>query len=116
MSRLRFFQASIGVSLLLWFTLTGLLVWRVVPVIYKKTAVPLHYNIHIGVDDVGPWWRIFTVPAIGLIFILLNLILARFMWSRDPMLAHVAAASTVLIELILLAATVFIILNSLSYA
>ena len=116
MSRLRFFQVSLGLSFALWLAMTGLLVWRVLPIVYLKTAVPLHYNIHIGVDDVGPWWRIFTVPFLGLLFIFMNLILARFMWSRDPMLSHVTAASTVLLELVLLTATVFIIFNSLSYA
>lgn len=103
-------------SLLIWLGTVALPSIRVVPLIYGKTAVPLHYNIHIGVDTIGPWWQIYVVPAVGLLIMLVNFFLARFMWTRDPMLARVAGVCTVALQLVLLTAMIFIVYLSLSYA
>jgi len=32
----------------------------------------LHYNIIFGVDLVGEWWKIFYLPIVGLLVLLLN--------------------------------------------
>lgn len=114
--KLRYFRILIFVSSIFWLGSVLLPSVRVVPVIYGKTAVPLHYNIHVGVDMVGPWWQIYLVPAIGLVTMVINVVLARFMWTRDPMLSHVAMAATAVIELLLLVAMIFIVFLSLSYA
>ncbi len=111
-----FFRVVTSLSLLTWLASVALLSVRVLPIIYGKTAVPLHYNIHIGVDTVGPWWRIYLVPVIGLIIIVTNIFLARFMWSRDPVLSHVAGITALLLQIVLLTATVFIVYLSLQYA
>jgi hypothetical protein len=70
----------------------------------------------VGVDTVGPWWRAFLVPAVGLLVMLVNIGVARYMWSRDPVLSHMLALATVMIELILLTATFFIVYLTLQYA
>ena len=111
-----FFRVVTSLSLLTWLASVALLSVRVLPIIYGKTAVPLHYNIHIGVDTVGPWWRIYLVPVIGLIIIVTNLFLAWFMWSRDPVLSHVAGITALLLQIVLLTATIFIVYLSLQYA
>lgn len=116
MAKLRLFRVTALLSLLLWLGNLGLLLIRAVPVIYGKTAVPLHYNIHVGVDNVGPWWRIFLAPGLGLLVFLVNLFLARYMWSRDPELAYVIAIATVLVEFVMLVAVVFIVYLTLQYA
>ena len=116
MFKLRFFRLAVLVSGLIWLAIVLLPTIRVLPVIYGKTAVPLHYNIHVGVDTVAPWWRIYVVPALGILIACVNVFLARFMWSRDPMLAYVIAVATVLLQVILMIAMVFIVYLSLQYA
>jgi hypothetical protein len=112
----RYFRVVSVLSLLAWGATVALPSIRVLPIIYGKTAVPLHYNIHIGVDTIGPWWRIYLVPAIGLIIIVTNLLLARYMWSRDPVLSHIAGLATLVLQLVLLTAMIFIVYLSLQYA
>ncbi|HRH32077.1 MAG TPA: hypothetical protein PLK06_02005 [bacterium] len=116
MFKLRYFRILGLISSVFWFGVVLLPSVRVVPIIYGKTAVPLHYNIHVGVDMVGPWWQIYLVPTIGFLVLGVNLVLARFMWTRDPMLSHVAVAATAVIELLLFVAMIFIVFLSLSYA
>jgi hypothetical protein len=116
MFQLRFFRAVGVLSVLLWVALTVLPAVRVLPLIYGKKAVPLHYNIHVGVDSVGPWWQIFFVSALGLVMMLVNLALARYMWTRDPVLAYVTGFATVVLEALLFTAMIFIVYLSLSYA
>ena len=116
MWKLRYFKVAVAASILLWLGTTILPSVKVLPSIYGKTATPLHYNIHIGVDTVGPWWQIYLVPLIGLLVMLINLLLARYMWTRDPMLSHVAAAATVFLQIVLFVAMIFIVYLSLQYA
>ncbi len=116
MLALRFFKTVLALSFLGWLVTVILPTVRVLPVIYGKTAVPLHYNVHIGVDTVGPWWRIYLVPAVGLLIILCNVWLARYMWSRDQVLAYVAGFATLVLQGILVTAMIFIVYLSLQYA
>lgn len=116
MSKLRYFRVVGILSLLTWAATVVLPSVRVLPLIYGKTAVPLHYNIHIGVDTVGPWWRIFLVPAIGLIVMIVNVLLARYMWTRDPALAHIVGVATLALQVALFVAMIFIVYLSLQYA
>lgn len=114
--QLRYFRVVAIISMLFWLATVSLPAIRIVPIIYGKPAVPLHYNVHVGVDTIGPWWQIFVVPLLGLIMILVNLWLARFMWTRDPVLAYVTGFATVVLQVLLFTAMVFIVYLSLSYA
>jgi uncharacterized membrane protein len=116
MLRQPYFRWVWSLALLIWLVITGLITFKTVPIIYKKTAVPLHYNIHFGVDTIGQWWHIYLVPAIGLVILLVNFILATFMWSKESVLAYLAATATLVLQIILLVATIFIVSLSLAYA
>jgi hypothetical protein len=115
MHRVRFFRFAWITSALLVVAQAALPAWRILPLVYGQTAVPLHYNIHFGVDTIGAWWRIFTVPVVGLAFLLLNAGLAKFFFKRERALSVVAAASTLTLEVILFGAIVFIVLLNISY-
>jgi DMSO reductase anchor subunit len=110
-----FFRFVPIASLLLIIAEVALISWRVVPMIYGQTAVPLHYNIHFGVDTIGDWRRIFTVPVIGLLILLINTALARFFLKGERALSAMAAGATLFLEVILFVATIFIILLNISY-
>lgn len=110
-----FFRLVAVVSLLLITLQVGLISWRIVPLISGQTAVPLHYNIHFGVDTIGAWWRIYTVPAVALVMLALNLGIGQYFFNRDRALAYMAMGATLLLEVILFVASLFIILLNISY-
>ncbi len=112
----RFLRISAVLSILFWLISVGLPSWRIVPLIVGKAVVPLHYNIHFGIDTVGPWWQVYIVPGVGLLFMLLNFVAARITWRRDEVLTYIIAAATVLIEVILCVAMIFIVYLHLTYA
>lgn len=115
MRDLRFFWLTLIGSLSLIVLQVAFPTWRILPLIYGEQNVPLHYNIHIGVDTVGLWWQIYTVPALGLGFLLVNGAITKFIFKREPMLAYVIASSTLFLEVLLFVAMIFIVLLNISY-
>lgn len=111
----RFFRVIAVLTILLWLFEILFPTWRILPLIYGQSTVPLHYNVHLGVDSIGEWWKIYLTPAIGLLFIAVNLIVARMTWKKEPMLAYLAAASTLLMHIILCIAVLCIVLLNISY-
>jgi hypothetical protein len=91
-------------------------VWKLLPDIELRPAIPLHYNIHSGIDLFGPWWNIFLIPALGAVILLVNTVGALVVWKRERMLALVFLGATVLAESLLFFAMLFVVLLNLSYA
>jgi hypothetical protein len=115
MRNVPFFRYIFFIILLLLLVQILFPAWRILPLIYGQGTVPLHYNIHFGVDSLGAWWRIFTVPLIGLLFLVINTIVAQTVWKREPMLAYLVVSATLLFEFFLFLAMVFIVLLNISY-
>ena len=115
MRNLMFFRVCWG--LVFFFLLFQVLLpaWRILPLIYGQTAVPLHYNIHFGVDTIGEWWRVFTAPVVGLLIAVINGAAAKYLWQREKMLSYLAVSSTLFLEFLLSVAMVFIVLLNISY-
>ncbi len=111
----RFFRITAGLSLVLFLLSIILPAWQLLPGIKEQIAIPLHYNIHLGVDLYGVWWRIFTISLIGLIILIVNFVLSGAMWSRDKVISHYLWIASVISELILLVAITFVILLNLTY-
>lgn len=95
--------------------MTLLPIWQLFPGLQNKLAIPLHYNIHFGVDLFGAWWQIFTIPAVGTLILFINFVGALYLWRREKVLSYFFATGTVLIELIFLVGMVFIVLLNLAY-
>ena len=113
---LRFFRLCFWSSLAIIVLMVALPVWKLWPILQAQEAVvPMHYNIHFGVDRTGPWWGIFILPGIGLAFLLLNAIFALKLWKRERMLSYLFGGVTVAVEAILFVAMVFVVLLNLSY-
>lgn len=105
------------VSALFLLALTiALPVWRILPLAESRPFIPLHYNIYLGVDRLGPWYQIFIVPALGFGLFLFHLILQTIAFRKEKLLATMLAVAIVLIEAILLFAMTLIVLLNLSYA
>lgn len=105
-----------ALSLLFLLLDAALPVWRILPLASSRPYIPLHYNIYLGVDRLGPWWQIFLIPALALGLFLFHLVLQTIAFRKEKLLATMVAVAAVLIEFILLAAMALIVLLNLSYA
>ncbi len=113
--KLRFYRLAFGLALVAIVLAVILPAWKVLPGIYGSEIIPIHYNIHYGVDRTGPWWRIFTLPVIGLALWLINVPLAVAFARRERMLGLFVAGMTLVVEWFLLLAMIFVVLLNLSY-
>ena len=112
----RYFQVA-GLVAIVFLALTVLLpVWRLFPEVTESVAIPLHYNIHSGVDLFGPWKRIFTTPIISGIILVVNIVLALFLWKKDRVLSYFFITIAALVQIFAFLAMVFVVLLNVSYA
>lgn len=111
----QYFKLCVGLSLGFVVVSVGLLLWRLFPDIYGKEVIPLHYNIHYGVDWTGVWWQIFVYPAAGALLSVVNIAVALFLVKREPMLARVVLVSTVVLTGFLFLSTIFVVLMNIVY-
>jgi len=58
--------------------------WIYICIKFSRTAeeIPLHYNTLFGVDSVGQWYKLLTIPLIGLGILGINSILAFYFYLR----------------------------------
>lgn len=111
----QYFRLCVGLSVSFVAVSVALLLWRLFPEIYGKQVIPLHYNIHYGVDWTGAWWQIFVYPVAGAVLCLVNTGVALFLVKREPMLARVVLVSTVLLTGFLFLSTIFVVLMNIVY-
>ncbi len=107
------FRAAALVSFLLVLATASLAWWKIVPLAETSPFIPLHYNVYLGVDRFGPWQAAFTLPAIGLGLLVVNLCFEAAFFRRERMLAHFFAIATLVSEIILLVAMVLLVLLNL---
>lgn len=111
----RLFRIFIPVSLLF------LILTATVPYVYlypeagEQIALPLHYNIHFGVDLFGPPWKVFMASIVGSIVFIVNMILVIALWSKHMILSYSLLFATAVIEVVLFVASVFVTLLTLSF-
>lgn len=89
--------------------------WQLLPDIQERIAIPLHYNIHFGVDLFGAWWRIFLVPLSGLVILLVNYASAIILWERERVLSYFLVSVALLIQILLFISMIFTVLFIQAY-
>lgn len=87
--------------------------WKILPISGDNPYIPLHYNVYMGIDESGPWQRVFVLPAIGLALLLVNTVLQAVLHKREKVLSTFFAVTTVASEAILLVSMVLIVLLNL---
>lgn len=112
----RFFFICGAVSVLFLALSVLLPLWRLFPEITQYVAIPLHYNIHSGVDLFGKWQRIFTIPIISGIILVLNTLIAVALWKKEKVLSYFFIAVATLCQVLAFVAMIFVVLLNLSYA
>lgn len=115
LTRLPLFRYTAAATALLIAATVALPLWRLFPGLYGLPVIPLHYNIHYGVDATGAWWQIFTLPVISMAFFVVNCGIALFFVRRNPLLTGMALCWSVLLASILFAAMVFVVSLNIVY-
>ena len=98
-----FFKNSVVHWLLLALTILIAINW-IIPVIFisrnELYSIILHYNVYLGVDLIGEWWRIYLVPAIGTFIVLLNSFLAwRFYARKERIASYILLIAALMVQL-----------------
>lgn len=109
------FRITFGLSLGFILMTIGLPLWRLFPGLYGQEVVPLHYNIHYGVDSTGVWWQIFTLPALGVLFVTINTFGALWFVKRDLVLVRITIFASVILTAFLFLAMVFVVSLNIVY-
>ncbi|MFC1687843.1 hypothetical protein ACFL0L_04660 [Patescibacteria group bacterium] len=86
----------------------AILVIRVKP---TQLPVPLHYNIFFGIDLVGDWWFLYLLPALGMVLLLMNALIASLIPSGY--LLRIILYSCVLISQIILITSFLLLLQNI---
>jgi len=95
----------VNVPLLLTFLMQIFMWWYLMSHFHSGLdQIFLHYNITFGVDYVGEWWKIFYLPAGGLVVMVFNFLLSWGVYSADRLLARFLSVWTSLITFFLLIA------------
>jgi len=90
---------ALALNVLLWY-----LLFKNTP--SEKDLVALHYSIYFGIDLIGPWYKIFNLPIIGFVFLLINSFLGFLLYHLEKILSYFLVIASVLIQ-------VFLIVNGL---
>ena len=102
----RFVQINLIFSLLANLGLWLLLAWQIRGL---GESMSLHYNIYFGIDLLGPWYQIFSLPAVGLIFFLLNFLIGVFIYSQEKILRYFLVGFSSFLQVIFILAALLII-------
>jgi len=86
----------------------NLIDWLAVYFINKNLSqnlVILHYNVNLGVNLIGDASRVYIIPLLGLVFVLLNFILLLNIYKQNKFFIHLLMSSSVLANIFLLIST-----------
>ena len=61
--------------------------WRIIPQRGKGDTLVLHYNLYMGIDQLGSWHWLMLLPALWVVCVLIDLLLAYVFYQRDQQLA-----------------------------
>lgn len=67
--------------------------------------IPLHYNIYLGIDYMGEWYKIFMLPTFGLVVLFFNLFLSSLIYFKDKFIPYILLFISLLVQIILLLAS-----------
>ncbi|PIT86206.1 MAG: hypothetical protein COU33_04435 [Candidatus Magasanikbacteria bacterium CG10_big_fil_rev_8_21_14_0_10_43_6] len=96
---------SLLMNVLMW----GWLLWYIRP---QSDLIFLHYNVLFGVDLIGHWYQVLTVPVMGLCIIVVNNVLGWFFFRKDKFIAYLLGAVVVISHVFLvLVAMLLVFIN-----
>jgi len=75
--------------------------------------VSLHYNIYFGIDLIGEWYKIYLLPASGLVVLIINWIISLILHNKSKVLSYFTLSLTLFLQLCIGIATYLILRQSL---
>ncbi len=91
----------------------GLWIYLFINKISGPYPVILHYNSFFGVDYLGEYYKIFFIPLVGLVLLLINGVAGYWLYSRDKLATYFLIAAAMEIQIFLfIAGIVLIKINS----
>jgi len=104
-------QHAILMGMALFFNL-GSWIWLGIHIRPHLGDVFLHYTILFGVDLIGPWYAVFSLPLTGLLILLLNGMLGWLLFRKDPFVGYLLHVSSIIVNIcILVASNLLVFLN-----
>lgn len=83
----------------------NIVLWIVVLVTFPKDSPSaiLHYTAGVGIDFIGEGWQIITLPSIGILLIVVNILLARLVERVSKIGFWICISSMPILQVFLLA-------------
>lgn len=78
--------------------------WALIAFFNRPVDFPiiLHYNVYFGVDVIGAWWQVYSLPAIGLVILLVNTTLGySFYCQKERIIAHLLMLGSFIVQIIM---------------
>lgn len=107
----RFIGTTVLLSVLFNLVNWGLIYYRFARFLAgQEEQMILHYNIYFGIDKMGNWGEVYQLPLVGIIILLVNLVGAYLLYSKDKLLSYFLTSVALLSQILLNLATFFIII------
>jgi len=90
--------------------LSGIFVFAFLNLYGSDTLLVMHYDGYKGIDFLGDKSDVFSIIAISLVFIFLNVWLAKRVYFRERFLAYLLSFSSLILSLLILIG-VFVIIS-----
>jgi len=106
-----YWKNKIIISALILSLLANISLWIFLFKNQKSSELPiiLHYNLFFGVDYLGNYNEIYTMPIIGLIIIIINTFLGCLLYKKERLVSYFLVFNILIIQLILLFASYLIV-------
>ncbi len=87
--------------------------WILTQIPASDNQIFLHYNILFGVDLIGKGWRLYSLPGLGMIIVIVNFVLGWLAFSKNRFIAYLLQASSLICAVYLtISVSLLILLNT----
>jgi len=102
--KLIYLQDKIVLILFFLSLFLNLVLYLILAVWLRPVADPiiLHYTVYFGIDYLGAWYNLYTMPAVGTFIGLVNFGLLFFFYRREIMVGYFLSGVTLLVQALLL--------------
>lgn len=97
-----FLSLSLLANIFVW-------LWLWLEIEPQTEPIFLHYNILFGVDYIDAWQKVFYLPAMGLLILLVNAFLGWWLFNRDKFMAQLLNAGSFICQIFLVVAAVLLV-------
>ena len=99
---------TICIAIVLIISGTYLLV-RLIPVGRQSGILTLHYNVYLGIDEVGAWPWVFAFIGSAIALVIIDVFFAFGLFRSDPLASKTLLAITLLTLIIWLVGSFFLV-------